>query len=789
MNQLSINTGQGAFSFVSKDVPALGIADARLGLEVNGTIRWSTHADSVRSGGSPDGVVAAGSGSVLHIRFDREGVEWIVRFALSDDGATASISSTIQNKSSRAARLGKCWLAHAAGAAGKVSLGTAAGETVALVCSGTSGPTTVKRVKSGSNRHKTKTIAQLYNPASGVALQSAFVTLDRVDTEHEVTCSADGGNIGISSFCNFGGFELPAGQSVESERLMLQAGRDPHAQLEAWADAVAAHYRPRLWPKTPAGWVGWSWVDPFNIERYEDVVRRNAAALRRRLPGFDIEYIWVSIGNLKDGYPGNWLEWNSESFPSGAEKLVADLGKLGLKLGLWMGAFWICTALKERVEEMRDALLKRDGKPMRVRAKWAYGAAGPLPDAERPGMFALDPTHPKTHAFLRRVLSTYHRWGVRYYMIDFLHAVSGSTPGDFIYDEWHDRRRIPGPDAYRAGLRVVREAAGADTYLLASSGPTYQNVGLMDACRVGNDYGEGRALNPESYFYPATFVINRSGFWTSHRAAINAMAAGYFTHRKLYIADSGNVLTVDKPIAVSDAQITATIFGLNGGPMMLGDDVDRMAEERLALIRKNLPRLPECARPVDLFDCPEPDHPKLFHLRIARDWDEWHLIAAFNLGDDTLTQPVRLARLGLSAADEFVVWDFWNERHDGRRKGDFNVSVPPRSARLLRIAKRRPHPWLVSTDMHIRQGQAEIESCVWNHAARTLTIRATRPAGQKGNVFILVPPGFEVANPRGLWIAKDGNDNHLIIRCPCEFETATVEKRVIFAPQRGRPTH
>ncbi|MBM3890787.1 MAG: hypothetical protein FJ388_16885, partial [Verrucomicrobia bacterium] len=417
MNQLSINTGQGAFSFVSKDVPALGIADARLGLEVNGTIRWSTHADSVRSGGSLDGVVAAGSGSVLHIRFDREGVEWIVRFALSDDGATASISSTIQNKSSRAARLGKCWLAHAAGAAGKVSLGTAVGETVALVCSGTSGPTTVKRVKSGSNRHKTKTIAQLYNPASGVALQSAFVTLDRVDTEHEVTCSADGGNIGISSFCNFGGFELPAGQSVESERLMLQAGRDPHAQLEAWADAVAAHYRPRLWPKTPAGWVGWSWVDPFNIERYEDVVRRNAAALRRRLPGFDIEYIWVSIGNLKDGYPGNWLEWNSESFPSGAEKLVADLGKLGLKLGLWMGAFWICTALKERVEEMRDALLKRDGKPMRVRAKWAYGAAGPLPDAERPGMFALDPTHPKTHAFLRRVLSTYHRWGVRYYMI------------------------------------------------------------------------------------------------------------------------------------------------------------------------------------------------------------------------------------------------------------------------------------------------------------------------------------------------------------------------------------
>jgi len=786
VNRFSINARKGVFSFVSEDAPVVGIVDARLGLELNGATYWSTQANSIRSSGLLDGAVVPGCTSVLHVQFDRENVDWIVLLSLSADGTKASISSVIKNRSSKSVRLGKCWLAHATGGMGKVALGSSSGATVVLVCSGTSGPTMVKKVNSRGNRHKTKTIAQLYNPVSVRAFQSGFATLDRVDTEHEVTCSAKGETIGISSFCNFGGFDLPAGQSVESERLLLQTGGDPHAQLEAWADAVAAHYQPRLWPKTPTGWVGWSWVDPFNVERYEDVVRRNVAAIRRRFPGFDIEYIWVSIGNLKDHYPGNWLDCNYESFPSGVETLVADLGRDGFKLGLWMGAFWICTALNKRIEEMRDALLKRDGKPMLVRPKWAHGPASRLPDAQRPGMFALDPTHPKTHAWLRRALSTYHRWGVRYYMIDFLHAVSGSTPGHFVYDEWHDRRRIPGPDAYRAGLRVVRESAGADTYLLASSGPTYQNVGLMDACRVGTDYGEGRALTPESYFYPATFVINRADFWTSHHAAIRAMAAGYFTHRKLYIADSGNVLTVDNPIAVSDAQITATIFGINGGPMMLGDDVDRMTEERLALVRKNLPRLPECAKPVDLFDSPEPDYPKLFHLRVKRDWDEWHLVAVFNLSDDTLSQPVQLARLGLKATDELAVWDFWNERYEGCRKGDFTVNVPPRSVRLLRLVASRPHPWVVSTDMHIRQGQAEIETCAWDESKRTLTIRATRPVGETGNVFIRVPPGLEVAKPKGFWIAKDGKDNHLIVRCPFEFTTATVEKRIVFAPQRGQ---
>ena len=44
------------------------------------------------------------------------------------------------------------------------------------------------------------------------------------------------------------------------------------------ADAAAAHYRPHIWPTTPAGWVGWSWVDPFNSEKYEDVVRRNPSS-------------------------------------------------------------------------------------------------------------------------------------------------------------------------------------------------------------------------------------------------------------------------------------------------------------------------------------------------------------------------------------------------------------------------------------------------------------------------------------------------------------------------------
>jgi hypothetical protein len=727
---------------------------ARCDLEVDGETHWVSPTGSAPARLAP-------------------GVEWSIRLDPSPDGTALLVASTVTNSGTETVRLGRCHLL-----SGTVDLPVE--DAVVLVCSGTTSPSRVRRVAAGP--HRTKTIAQLYSAQAGTAVHAGFVTFDRMHTEHDVGVAEDG-SVVLDCHCDFAGFELQPGASVETETLMVQFGSDPLASLEAWAGRVAETYAPPIWPQIPAGWVGWAWVDGFNVEPYELVVLRNVEAIRRRLPGHDLGYVWVSIGNLKDGLPGNWLEWNHDLFPRGVEFLVNELGKRDFRLGFWMGSFWMADAIEDRIEELRDALLLKDGQPMVVNQRWSYGAAGLLPRDERPNMIALDPTHPKTHAWLREVLQTYYRWGIRYYMIDFLHAISDTTPGDFIADGYHDPSLIRGPETYRAGLKAVREAAGEDTYLLSSSGPTYLNVGMMDAARVGNDYGEGRALNPESYFYPATFVINGAGFWTSHRAASDAMAAGYFTHRKLYLADSGNLLTVDKPIPLGDAQISATLFGINGGPMMLGDDIDRIADERLSLIRKCLPRLPECARPVDLFACPEPDYVKTFHLHVQTGWDEWDIVAVFNYGQDALHGKWDggiFRDVPENASVPFSVWDFWNERYEGVKLGAFEAWVAPNSAKVLRLSRRREHPWIISTDMHVRQGQAEIEDCRWDPEAMALTLRAMRPAGEKGNVFVHVPVGLCVANPEGLWIAKDANDNTLIVRVALEFAGGPVERTIRF---------
>jgi hypothetical protein len=645
------------------------------------------------------------------------------------------IAATLHNRSATPKKLGRLVLAQASGVPGDRALVMSGWQVSNLVQ-----PTAGKKLVS-------KTLLQLWDPRGSppAAIQFGFITFDRMNTEVEI----EGGS--VSAGCDFEGFSLAPGATIASERLRIAQGTDPIQSLHDWADAAAAHYRPRIWPTTPAGWVGWSWVDPFNSEKYEDVVRRNARAIREKLPGADISYLWVSIGNLRDRQPGAWLDWNHALFPSGPQTLVRDLDAQGFKLGLWAGAYWVGSRLESRVAELRDAFLLKDGRPMTV------------PHRDLGPQFILDPTHPKTHAWFREVFRTYREWGVRYFMIDFLYSASGSTPGRFRPDGYHNQALIPNVEAMRDSLKVIRAAAGDDTYLLVSTGPTFQTVGLLDAVRAGTDYGEGRPIDgPGKGFYPATFVVNKSDYWTSHLRAVQAWATHFFAHRKLFIADSGNVLTIDKPVPLPDAQISATIFGLNGSPLMIGDDVDRMAPERLALLRQQFPRLPEAAEPLDLFDAIEPDHVKTFRLRVKTGWDAWDLFAVFNFGPEPLPRTVPAAG---------AVWDFWDERYTGIATGSLEVIVPPRSVKLLRVAPVRTHPWILSTDIHIRQGQAELSGVAWNEDGLELRFSATRA----GNVYLRVPKEFRLADPAGLWIAKDGNDASLLVRVPAEAGERSVK--------------
>jgi hypothetical protein len=82
--------------------------------------------------------------------------------------------------------------------------------------------------------------------------------------------------------------------------------------------------------------------------------------------------------------------------------------------------------------------------------------------------------------------------------------------------------------------------------------------------------------------------------------------------------------------------------------------------------------------------------------------------------------------------------------------------------------------------MHVLMGEMEIDRCAWDSAQQALSGRAIRPIGESGSVFIYGPPKMGVANPKGYFIAKDIENDFLVIRCPLVFEEGWAEWNVKF---------
>jgi hypothetical protein len=341
--------------------------------------------------------------------------------------------------------------------------------------------------------------------------------------------------------------------------------------------------------------------------------------------------------------------------------------------------------------------------------------------------------------------------------------------------------------AARQILAAIRQAAGPETHLQTAVSSTPGFVGLIDAARVGRDFGEGRPLFPPyATWRNAVYVLHDQHFGNTHYLIQNA-AASYFTHRKAYINDF-NLLTVDKPVPMPHAQIAVTVFGMGGGsPLMLGDDYRTIDPERLRMVKLCLPRTPHMPVPVDLFEHVYPeDSIHMLRLAVNASWGSYLLVAVFNTREQAYATELDFGALGLDAGSPHQVWEFWTEEYRGIYRGRCPVVVPPASCRLYRVDLARAHPWLLSTDLHVQQGAVEVAELAWDKARMRLVGAVRRPVGESGNVFFLVPRGMKLVNHEGIALMKEFLDMNVVARLPVRFEHEVERFDLEFAP-RGTP--
>ena len=182
----------------------------------------------------------------------------------------------------------------------------------------------------------------------------------------------------------------------------------------------------------------------------------------------DLAGLPFDVFQIDDGWEQAVGDWQPNGkFPAGMADLAARAADAGLRPGLWLAPF--IARPDSGLARKKPHLLLTDeaGRP----APAGYNWGGPY--------HALDLTLPEAQDHIRDVISTVVGWGYRYLKLDFVIAVAVPAAR---HDPGRGRESV-----YREAMRLIREAAGDEVYLLGSGAPVLPSLGVCDGIRIGPD--------------------------------------------------------------------------------------------------------------------------------------------------------------------------------------------------------------------------------------------------------------------------------------------------------------
>jgi alpha-galactosidase len=463
-----------------------------------------------------------------------------------------------------------------------------------------------------------------------------------------------------------------------------------------------ATYKP--WPGSVAGWI--SWFAFYDKITEKDVVE-TAEAFGDVLRPFGYEYFQIDDGYQKGlGGPEMWLEAN-EKFPRGLKFLAEFIESKGLKPGLWTAA-----GIRDKaLVDAHPSWFVRDGRGQPVFGNWI---GYPL-DASAPG--ALDTV---VTPLYRGLLAQ----GWDYFKLDSLRHLR--YEGYNANRNYFEKKKADPVAAFRRYVETVRAAIGRDKFLLACWGIRPELVGLVDACRIGDD---GFAYAGLAQYNSYNNVV-----WRNDPDHIELDADGYRSTLVTTLTGSLFMLT-DKPAlyrtaAVEPAKRTVPVLDTRPGQIY---DVD---PSRSSLIwRADVEVSGSGPRPFDGGYTPACF---LYALEIDRPFENW-LVLGRTGGEFS---ELRFADFGLDPAREYYVFEFWSKRLLGSFAGSFAPGpIDPRfRSQAFIIRERKPRPQLLATGRHVTGGGVDLDELTWDGA--TLSGKSRGVPGDPYILYLTEPDGY-----------------------------------------------
>jgi len=314
------------------------------------------------------------------------------------------------------------------------------------------------------------------------------------------------------------------------------------------------------------GWTGWtSWYYHYhNIS--ESIIQKN-------LEHFTEHNIPLDIFQIDDGYQtavGDWLDVDSQKFPSGMRYISDSIHQKSYKAGIWLAPF-VCEEDSTLMKKHPEWILKDiNGKPFPI---------GYNPNNWSGNFYILDFYNHHVQRYLKEVFSTvFNEWNFDMVKLDFLYAVS-----------FFPRNGKPRAKVLSDALLFIREVCG-DNLILGCGVPLGCGFGLFDFCRIGSDvapYWEDSRLSFLKYKERVSVINSLRS--TIARAQLNFRT--FINDPDVFILRSIN--------QSMDFFQRETLFILNcafGGLVFTSDDISEYSVDQMKMYKKHFPHLAKKVR-------------------------------------------------------------------------------------------------------------------------------------------------------------------------------------------------
>ena len=436
------------------------------------------------------------------------------------------------------------------------------------------------------------------------------------------------------------------------------------------------------------------------------------------------------------GNPATWLDWRKDRFPAGMAAYVAAVKHAGFEPGVWLAASYGDQAVIAAHPDwfVRDATGK------------AY--AGPWIG------YAIDASNPEAlNALVRPTYRGFKDAGFAYVKIDALRH--------YLYDNLHHnleycRQRGGAPsEVFRRYLGAARQELGPDTFLLSCWGVLPESVGLADACRIGGD-GYGPVTMQQYNSWNGIVWRNDPDHCDVH-PKFKSATLGNVTQR----VDAAAV-PADTIIRPALASIAGCLLMLSDKPAVYRDDANLEGLRRAAPVLFSVPgqlydfdesksaRLRTVARtsirgganpaPIDA-DQFGPVCPWWLN-EFDRPFEHWQVLHRLNWSDKPAgAATVQMADLGLDAAKEYLVYEFWSGKSLGAVRGRLELpAAEPMGLRSYALREQLDRPQILSTSRHLSQGGVDLVSVEWQ--GNRLAGRSKVVAGDRYTLVLHVPASY-----------------------------------------------